>query len=434
MSYSPQSSDDDSIRAMLRRLDANPRFDEDFRPDPLQVLREARMKVAASALETGGESENEVAADAAIVLGPPEAGPSSPIDDVIQTAILLPATLPADGKPEQDNGDGALMVIDAEAVEVEPPKVWKRRLLMAGAGIAVCSALAVGVAQVFPGASDTADVKLASSLEPGAAETVVTKNVIAQRSVSSEPQSRDGVARFTVDAVNFADVASQAKQHPAFAELSEREAAKPETEPVKVVTTTRLEVKAGDQVAIPIKLSPALGTGEVAAIVLRGLPKDYSVVAAMPSGDGSWVMSPDALGAARITVPQAATGEVNLTAELFDISARVVGTPRFVLDVAPEKVAGKPDAQQARDMLARGHDRLRAGDVAQARSLFKLAAERGVPEGAYALGETFDPVKLRAGGAGQMSDRAQARFWYEYASQRGVVAARDRLAALNSGT
>jgi hypothetical protein len=426
MSYSPLTSDDDSIRTLLRRLDANPRIDEEFRTDPLEVLREARMKVAARARAGGGGTEGILAEDDNGALTSPAAGADSP-GDVGQTSILLPAEIA--GKDEDEPGEeanhGALIVI--EAVEEKAPNPLNGRLLMAGAGLAVCSALAVALGSILFGGPGTGEVEQASLAEPKPSETVLAKNVTA------DPPAREGVARFTVSALNFADLELQEKLDPAIAEISARDAVKPQ--PVKVATTTRLEVSAGDQVALPIELSPARGTGEVAAIVLRGLPKDYSVVAALPSGDGSWVLSPDALKTARIVVPDAEPREVSVTAELFDMSAQVVGTPRFVLATRPAIAAENHDSQQARDMLARGHDKLRAGDVAEARSLFKLAAERGVPEGAFALGETFDPAQAAARGAAeQKGDPDLARFWYEYASQRGVAAARERLAALNDGT
>lgn len=422
MSYSPVTSDDDSIRALLRRLDANPRIDADFRTDPLQVLREARMKVAARARATGAGPEGILAGRSGT--GPTDEVPASWDDDYSHKAILLPGEFSAEDEAKREASHGALVVINE--IDDVGPNAWRGRLRMVGTGLAVCAAVAVTLGSALMDAPNiTGGEQTAAAHDAGKATGKI------------EPETAEGVGRFTVAAVNFTDFrpsdAPATPLDPAIAEVSGREAAKLEL--VKAATTTRLDVGAGDQAALPIELSPAKGTGEVAAIVLRGLPKDYSVVAAMPSGDGSWVLSPDGLGAARIMVPAGATGEVSVTAELFDMSAQLVGSPRFVLNVGPSKAAEKHDPQQAKAMLARGHDRLRAGDVAEARSLFKRAAERGVPEGAYALGETFDPAQLGArGAAGRKGDPAQARFWYEYASKRGVVAARERLATLNQGT
>lgn len=187
---------------------------------------------------------------------------------------------------------------------------------------------------------------------------------------------------------------------------------------------------AGSEVALPIKLSPAHGTGEIAAIVLRGLPAGYSVVGGV-AGDDSWAVSPDALEAARIMVPRDGTGEVQVTAELFDMSAQLVGAPRFVLAVQPAVAARELAPERARALLVRGQNLLQAGDIAGARLLFEAAAEGGVAEGAYALGESFDPVQLKGQGAfGLTGDAARARFWYAHASEQGIAAARERLAVL----
>lgn len=424
MSYSPVTSDDGSIRALLRRLDANPRLDADFRTDPLQVLREARMKVAARARATGAGPEGILAGKSG--MGSTEIPASS--DVTSNTAILLPAEFSAADEAKREASNGALVVINE--IDDVAPKAWRGRLAMAGAGFAVCAGLAVTLGSGLLGGQDRpSEIAQAARVDGAAAGPTETAD---EKSQARLPPA-EGVGRFTVAAVSFADVGTPKSTDPAAVKTNVSSAVKPD--PVEVATTTRLDVSAGDQVALPIELSPAKGTGEVAAIVLRGLPKDYSVVAAMPSGDGSWVLSPDGLAAARIAVPDAGAGEVSVTAELFDMSAQVVGSPRFVLNVGPANVADKNDPQQARAMLARGHDKLRAGDVVEARSLFKLAAERGIAEGAFALGETFDPAQLAArGAAGQKGDPAQARFWYEYASKRGVAAARERLAALNAGT
>ena len=66
--------------------------------------------------------------------------------------------------------------------------------------------------------------------------------------------------------------------------------------------------------------------------------------------------------------------------------------------------------------LAAGEAALAKGDLEAARRYFKELADAGLPEGALALGSTYDPKSLeRAGLAGAQADRARAKEWYRRA-------------------
>ena len=431
MSYSPVMPDDDSIRALLRRLDSEPAFDAALRSDPLQVLREARRKVAAQARR--GEKPAQPDAIIAVESFDPDHWDIEELE-----AIVLP---PADDAEQEELKRGAasgpvaaIDAVDAEAVDVKTvegeavditARVERRgRLITLGLGVAVCSALAVSFGPMLAGDRGPAGV---------APTSLHLKNAGTHQAESAAPAVQ-GVARFTTAAVGFA--ASQP------AKAQDQVVADAGAEPPAAMSpqqdapaAPRLTASAGERIALPDELRPGQeGTGDVGAIVLRGLPAGFTVEGAIHSGEGNWVLATDSFAAARIVVPAEASGEVRLTADLYDMSAQIAGAPEFVLDIKPAEAAAADEANPlpTRVMLERGQDLLKAGDVDGARLLFEAAVEGGLAEGALALGESFDPNQLKA--AGLTGDAARARYWYEQAFQRGVVAARARLAALQAGT
>ena len=81
--------------------------------------------------------------------------------------------------------------------------------------------------------------------------------------------------------------------------------------------------------------------------------------------------------------------------------------------------------------VTRGTSLLDEGNVAGARQFFERAAEAGLPEGAMALGTTYDPHELaRLKVHGLRPDVATARRWYEKARDLGSAQALDHLARL----
>ena len=81
--------------------------------------------------------------------------------------------------------------------------------------------------------------------------------------------------------------------------------------------------------------------------------------------------------------------------------------------------------------VTRGTSMLDDGNIAGARQFFERAAEVGLPEGAMALGTTYDPHELaRLKVHGLRPDVATARRWYEKARDLGSPQASDHLARL----
>ena len=68
-----------------------------------------------------------------------------------------------------------------------------------------------------------------------------------------------------------------------------------------------------------------------------------------------------------------------------------------------------------------------------ARLLFRRAAEKGYAVAAIRLAATYDPVELsRLALEGIAADQAEARKWYERASELGSPEADERLARLGA--
>jgi TPR repeat protein len=92
-----------------------------------------------------------------------------------------------------------------------------------------------------------------------------------------------------------------------------------------------------------------------------------------------------------------------------------------------------PAAADSAVLYRRARELLDIGDIAGARLLLLHLAERGDGEAAYDLARTFDRDMLAELGArGLDGDPAQARGWYQRASQDGNAKATERLKVLAS--
>ena len=107
-----------------------------------------------------------------------------------------------------------------------------------------------------------------------------------------------------------------------------------------------------------------------------------------------------------------------------------------LLDVVPSAHAAEPTAAapaNAAVLHDRAQELLDIGDIAAARLLLLHLAERGDGEAAYELARTFDREMLaKLGARGLDGDPAQARGWYQLASQDGNAKAAERLKILAS--
>lgn len=197
--------------------------------------------------------------------------------------------------------------------------------------------------------------------------------------------------------------------------------------------------------ALPLVLSvdrgPLAGHSRVR---LRGLPAGAQLSHGQVVGDDWWLTSAD-LGQLSLTLPPEATGRWRLTFEVvardnphisatsatLEVKSPVVATLTPPAAALPELRKGE-DEDRAQKYLRRGQQLLGEGDVAAARTFFRMAAEAGDAEAAMAMGATHDPNHLQQFGVrGMQPDPAEAERWYRLALNLGSKDALDRIDALH---
>jgi TPR repeat protein len=91
----------------------------------------------------------------------------------------------------------------------------------------------------------------------------------------------------------------------------------------------------------------------------------------------------------------------------------------------------EPDSEEVVALIQRARKLAETGDIAAARLVLRRAAEAHSAQAALALGGMYDPTVLKQLGIrGVVPDLAQARSWYEKASEYGSEEAPRRLQAL----
>jgi hypothetical protein len=105
-------------------------------------------------------------------------------------------------------------------------------------------------------------------------------------------------------------------------------------------------------------------------------------------------------------------------------------TVRGAPEAAPK---GSAPSEEAARFCAHGLIALADGDIARSRAFLERAAEAGDSRALMVLGDTYDSATLtRLGAVGIRGDAARAHDYYARALAAGVVAARQRIAALDA--
>ena len=111
-------------------------------------------------------------------------------------------------------------------------------------------------------------------------------------------------------------------------------------------------------------------------------------------------------------------------------AAEAAEGPTRGLTLTPTDVSFSGPSDEARRFRAQGLVALAYGDVAAARAFLERAADAGDARALLALGDAYDPATLaRLGALGVKGDASRARDYYQKASEAGLAAARQRLAA-----
>jgi len=235
----------------------------------------------------------------------------------------------------------------------------------------------------------------------------------------------------------------------------------------------------GVETPLPIQIASGGDLPKNSFIRIRGLPPSATLSEGHVVAPGSWAVPLSALPSLKLAAPISETGRSELTIALVGIDGKVwaetrsalavisaaalpvqnqatapaqttvaatgpAGTPPPVVEVPPAGVQTVPgtralaplspkDSERARRFVERGDQMMKDGDVAGARLFYQRAADIGLPEGAIALAETYDPNELQRWPVrGLQANVDLAREWYRRARELGAPEADARLRRLTS--
>jgi hypothetical protein len=170
--------------------------------------------------------------------------------------------------------------------------------------------------------------------------------------------------------------------------------------------------------------TPSVEMREAAARELRA----ESVPVPAPQAAQQEIPAPLAASVSPLPIPAPKAAEQPLPPALIATAPAPAPVPDAA-PVAPE--TGSPDNAAASRLVEKAASFIEQGSIASARQLLERAIELGSTGALLSLGETYDPVVLRARDAiATQGDPAYARKLYERALAAGLGKARERLDAL----
>ena len=215
--------------------------------------------------------------------------------------------------------------------------------------------------------------------------------------------------------------------------VAEQEAARPviaETQTPDGVSAV-VQARPGERIALPLNLDPVHVSADVSAILVRGLPSDYSISGATGAGEGRWALLAETIQDARLEIPATGAGRVKMAVDMFNSEAQRIAQTMIIIDVSAQTAQRRLSDEQMNELLVQGKALFASGDVAAARLLFERAAEGGHGPSAFAMAETFEIERLKTMAVqGIAGDPARARHWYQRAHALGNTQAGERLAQL----
>jgi hypothetical protein len=212
--------------------------------------------------------------------------------------------------------------------------------------------------------------------------------------------------------------------------------------------------------SIPLKLTlpgaaadPAAGSAR-RFLMFRGIPEPFTLSSGFRTRN-AWVVSADHASGLRLNVPRDYSGAFAIEVLLYrgetenperqmlsveiSTATRPAAAPQPEVSASPpatdkpaetpREVAAVPAAEL--ELLSRGEQHLRNGNIVFARALFEELAARGSARGAFAVAQTYDPAVLeQIGAVGVQGDSEQAKHWYRKAAELGNVVPVDMMSAL----
>jgi len=196
------------------------------------------------------------------------------------------------------------------------------------------------------------------------------------------------------------------------------------------------------QTPLPIRIEPRDQVPPQAMLLVRGLSATAHLSEGRMFGPGVWVVPLPSISRLTIQAP-AEVSRSDLTLTLVTPDGKPLAEAKITLFIAPptfrdEPVAAVPlnvpneaERDAALKLLDKGHESVKAGNIAVAQKFYERAADRGLAEAAMALASTYDPAELaRMNALGVEPNKALARKWYEKARDLGAADAEARLRRL----
>jgi hypothetical protein len=214
----------------------------------------------------------------------------------------------------------------------------------------------------------------------------------------------------------------------------------------RLVVEERQAAFANEPLQLGISLTGAVG-GEFA--LMTGLATGTRFSAGAAVGTTAWKLPARDLLRTFAVAPQDFVGVMHAAVDLRANNNALVDRQVMPLQWVPKQSEAARQARFDRDevkpvsfqmldpgelanLVRRGQDYLKNGDLAAARLVLRRAVSGDDPQAALALGATFDPLVFgELGVLGFQPDAAQARTWYQRAVQLGSNEAERRLARLS---
>ena len=277
--------------------------------------------------------------------------------------------------------------------------------------------IAIG-ALLVPAMSALWFAQLESISEPGPEATPA----VAQLELSAEPRAKDTHAEQDKK-ITIPEVAEQAKAPVRLAEETQAQRAREQE------ARDAAEVRAKQSSEDLVRQAEARETAEreraasVAALEAERAARDQAEQAAKsakdaldraPSHDAA--SAPPTLAVSMPVVPVTSPPPVAIAAAEPEKPLAQPAAPVIEARAAVKTANTAPKfSGPAAAVLAEGEKLFGKGDLEAARQNFARAVKMGSPEGALALGNTFDPVSLANAGLKLGGDPARARQWYRRA-------------------
>jgi hypothetical protein len=194
----------------------------------------------------------------------------------------------------------------------------------------------------------------------------------------------------------------------------------------RLSVASRLKAAAEQEVALPIRITPADAVPPGSMVAISGLPRGSFLSHGQAIAANEWLVGADDLQDLRLTLDQRAADHLVLQIALLAPTGYVIAAAETLLE--HDRTAGlitrTEEVDRIADLIERGHNMLEVGYFAGARAYFRRAAEAGSAEAALALADTYDPTYIAQSGAkGVQPDLVEARAWLERAAALGSPAA-----------